>query len=357
MSDIGRTLGKPPATIYALLGARGGFSPRVRCPRPGALSLSEREDIAIWLSQGLSLRAVATRLGRAASTISREVAKNGGQGAYRPVAAEQRAHVAARRPKPCKLETSAKLARVVASKLAKQWSPEQIAGWLRRRHPSSPAMQVSHETIYKTLYIPSRVGLAKGLRRNLRTRRTMRRGRRSTTAGQKRGQIVQAVSIRERPLEANDRAAPGHWEGDLLVGSDNSQVATLVDRCSRLTRLVRISGKDTKTVVSALTSALSRMPKELRRTLTWDRGSELAAHQALTKATNVQVYFCDPQSPWQRGSNENTNRLLRQYMPKGMSLASHTQSDLNRIAGLLNERPRKVLNYQTPTEAHEAAMP
>jgi IS30 family transposase len=238
----------------------------------------------------------------------------------------------------------------VADKLAADWSPEQIAGWLKVTYAELPAMQVSHETIYRSLFVQSRGVLKKALLHHLRRRRTMRRSHLATTAGQRRGEIVDAVSIRERPAEVEDRAIPGHWEGDLVAGSANSHVATLVERQSRYLMLVRVAGKDTGSVVRALTRQVQTLPRGLMSSLTWDRGTELAAHKRFTVATDVQVYFCDPQSPWQRGSNENTNGLLRQYFPKGTDLSTFSQTDLNRVARRLNQRPRKTLGYKTPAD-------
>ena len=239
---------------------------------------------------------------------------------------------------------------VVAEKLAADWSPQQIAGWLRLTYPDNPAMHVSHETIYRSLFVQSRGVLKKELVAHLRRRRTMRRSQHASTAGQQRGQIVDAVSIRERPAEVEDRAVPGHWEGDLLPGAGNSHVATLVERQSRFLMLVRVPGKDTTSVVRALARMVKTLPRGLMSSLTWDRGTELAAHRTFTIATNVRVYFCNPQSPWQRGSNENTNGLLRQYFPKGTDLSTYGQPDLNVVAKRLNTRPRKTLGYETPAD-------
>jgi IS30 family transposase len=238
----------------------------------------------------------------------------------------------------------------VAKKLTLDWSPEQISGWLKRRHSGSEEMQISHETIYRSLFVQARGVLKRELVGHLRTRRMMRRSKQASTRGQPRGQIVDAVSIRERPPEVEDRAVPGHWEGDLLAGSNNTHIATLVERQSRFTLLVKVEGKDTETVVQALTKQVRRLPAELRKSLTWDRGMEMAAHKKFAIATDVQVYFCDPQSPWQRGTNENTNRLLRQYFPKGTDLSACEQTDLNRVAVRLNRRPRKTLGFRSPAD-------
>jgi len=244
----------------------------------------------------------------------------------------------------------------VAFKLSKNWSPEQISGWLELRYPDDERMRISHETIYRSLFIQARGVLKKELQAHLRSRRKMRRSKRATTAGQPRGQIVGAVSIRERPAEVEDRAIPGHWEGDLMSGSKNSHIATLVERQSRFTMLVKVNGKDTETVTAALQKQVAALPTELRRSLTWDRGMEMAQHAALSVATDVNIYFCDPQSPWQRGTNENTNGLLRQYFPKGTDVSGYSQTQLNRIARQLNGRPRKTLGFRTPADIFNAVV-
>ncbi len=270
---------------------------------------------------------------------------------YRAVSADKRAWKFASRKKLSRLAVNRRLQRIVSAKLSLQWSPEQISGWLRQEFPRDETMHISHETIYRSLFIQARGALKKELVQQLRTRRVMRRSRHSSTKGQTRGQIIDAVSIRDRPAEIEDRAIPGHWEGDLISGSQNSHIATLVERKSRYTILVRVDGKDTRSVVKALTKQILRLPSNLRKTLTWDRGTELALHKEFSIATNVQVYFCDPQSPWQRGTNENTNRLLRQYFPKKTDLSPYSQSDLNKVALRLNQRPRKTLNFRSPAEA------
>jgi IS30 family transposase len=244
----------------------------------------------------------------------------------------------------------------VAKKLSLNWSPEQISGWLKRRYPDTEEMQVSHETIYRSLFVQARGVLKKELLGHLRTRRAIRRSKQSRTRGLGRGQIADAVSIRERPAEAEDRAVPGHWEGDLLSGSNNTHIATLVERQSRFTMLVKLQSKDSRMVAQALSKQVRRLPAELRRSLTWDRGLEMAAHKAFSIATDVQVYFCDPQSPWQRGTNENTNRLLRQYFPKGTDLSACSQAELNRTALQLNQRPRKTLAFRSPAEVFNASV-
>jgi len=348
LSEIGRALEKQSASIHGVVRANGGFVPRTRTRRRSALTLFEREELSRGLAQGASLRAIATSLERAPSTVSREVARCGGRERYRAARADEQAWERARRPQPCLLARNARLRQLVARKLAQDWSPEQIAGWLAQTFPADNAMRVSAETIYRSLFIQARGVLRKELQAHLRSRRTMRRSKRATTHGQGRGAIVGAVSIRERPAEARDRAVPGHWEGDLLAGGKNTHVATLVERRSRFTMLVKVRGKDAKTVEGALRRRVRTLPRELRRTLTWDRGMELADHERFTVATDVKVYFCDPRSPWQRGTNENTNGLLRQYLPKDSDLSRHSQPQLNAIARRLNTRPRKTLGYRTP---------
>jgi len=346
--QIGRALAKHHSSIRFVVRATGGFLPRTRRRRASALTLFEREEISRALAQGRALGAIATALGRAPSTISREVAAGGGRGSYRAITADEAAWVRARRPQPCLLARNARLRHVIARKLALDWSPEQICGWLVRTYPDDKAMRVSTETIYRSLFIQARGVLKQELQRHLRTRRRMRRPKALSPKAQRRGTIVDAVSIRERPATAEDRAVPGHWEGDLLAGANNSHVATLVERRSRYLMLVKVSGKDTAAVVDALRRRVRTLPKELRGTLTWDRGKELADHKWFTVATHVQVYVCDPHSPWQRGTNENTNGLLRQYLPKKTDLSRHSQAQLNAIARRINTRPRKTLAYQTP---------
>jgi IS30 family transposase len=290
---------------------------------------------------------MALALGRAPSTIGREIGRNGGSRWYRAAAADKRAWKQALRPKPCKLAEHGPLRQAVAAKLERNWSPEQIAGWLKRTHPGTEACQVSHETIYRSLYVQARGVLKKELMQHLRSRRSIRRSRHATQKGR---QIANAVSIRERPASIEDRAVPGHWEGDLLCGSKNSNIVTLVERQSRYVMLAKVPNRETQTVVNALIKQARKLPDELYKSLTWDRGKELADHQRFTMETKIAVYFCDPQSPWQRGSNENTNRLLRQYFPHGTDLSSYSQAYLNSVARQLNERPRKTLDFHTPAE-------
>jgi IS30 family transposase len=350
MSDIGRVLDKAPGSIFTFLALQGGIarSPRRRAVR--ALTSSEREEISRGLAADESIRAIATRLTRPASTISREVKRNGGRRHYRAGDAEAQAWHRAERPKACRLAQEAKLRTVVAAKLELEWSPEQIAGWLKREYPQDARMHISHETIYRTLYVQARGALKKELVAHLRRRRPMRRSRRYSTAGQPRGRIIDAVSIAERPASIEDRAVPGHWEGDLLAGAKNSHIATLVERQSRFVQLLKVRSKDAETVGRALTRHVQRLPDGLMESLTWDRGLEMAHHKRFTVATDVAVYFCDPQSPWQRGTNENTNGLLRQYFPKGTDLSTVTQAQLDAIALRLNTRPRKTLGFMTPAE-------
>jgi len=284
------------------------------------------------------------------STISREINRNGGRRDYRANAADNAAWHRALRPKRCKLTQNRQLARIVATKLKQLWSPAQIAGWLKRTYPDDERFQVSHETIYRSLYIQARGALKKELTQHLRRTRVMRRSRHHTQKTSDHGQIIDMVSISGRPASARERAVPGHWEGDLIFGSNNSQIATLVERNTRYVMMAKVDGKDTETVINALIKHAHKLPTELYKSLTWDRGKEVADHQRFTLATDIQVYFCDPQSPWQRGSNENTNGLLRQYMPKGTDLSVHSQAKLNSIARQLNERPRKTLNYETPAD-------
>ena len=348
LNAIGRALGRIAHVVRYEVARTGGIPPPARQRARLALTLMEREVISRGLACGTSLRQISRQLHRAPSTVSREVRRHGGRRRYRAAAADRAAWARGRRPKRCRLATSRALRDAVASKLAHAWSPQQIAGWLRRAYPDDPTMRVSHETIYLSLFVQSRGVLKKALQAQLRQRRTMRRPR--TAAPKTGGYIVGAVSIRERPASVEDRAVPGHWEGDLLVGARQSYVATLVERRSRYVCLVRLAGRATRTVVQALTEHVRRLPDGLMTTLTWDRGLELAAHRTFSIATGVQVYFCDPYSPWQRGTNENTNGLLRQYLPKGTDLARYTQAQLDAIARELNTRPRKTLGYRTPAD-------
>ena len=356
MSSIGRLFDRESSSIFSVLSPTGGIRPADRTRGKQALSLAEREEVSRGLSTAQSLRSIARQLGRAPSTISREVSRNGGTASYRATISDQAAWDRAVRPKMCKLACYPALNCAVSAKLQRKWSPEQIAGWLKRAFPGEPHAQVSHETIYRSLYIQARGVLKKELTEHLRARRTIRRSRHASMKGNGLGQIKNMVSISERPASVEDRAVPGHWEGDLIGGSKNSYIATLVERHSRYVMLVKVANKDTNSVVSALIKQSQRLPRELYKSLTWDRGKELADHPRLTLATDVDVYFCDPQSPWQRGTNENTNRLLRQYLPRGTDLSVHSQAKLSGIARQLNERPRKTLHYQTPAEMFQACV-
>jgi IS30 family transposase len=350
MSSIGRLFERSSSSIYPLLSRTGGIRPPVRKRSRLALTLAEREVISRGIAACHSFRAIARQLCRPASTVSREIRRNGGPDKYRAACSDQAAWERALRPKLCKLSGNAYLQRVISEKLVIHWSPEQIAGWLKRRHSDEEHHQVSHETIYKSLFVQTRGVLKKELMRHLRTKRTIRRSRHASLKRDGLGQITDAASIRERPASVEDRAVPGHWEGDLIGGSKNSYIATLVERHTRYVMLAKVPNKDTRSVVSALIKQAHNLPREVYKSLTWDRGKELADHKRFTLATDIDVYFCDPHSPWQRGTNENTNRLLRQYFPKGTDLSAHSQAKLNAVARQLNERPRKTLQYQTPAE-------
>lgn len=350
LTAIGRALGKLEGSIFTLVVAQGGIAPAPRCRARRALSAEEREQISRGLIAGESIRAIARELGRPASTISREVTRHGGRMQYRAVAADRRAWRRAHRPKACRLALEPELRRIVVTKLKQHWSPEQIAGWLKREYPQDTHMHISHETIYRTLYVQARGALKKELQAHLRRRHAVRRSRNATTVGQGRGQIPDAVSIAERPASVEDRAVPGHWEGDLFFGTRTTQIVTLVERASRFVQLIRVPSAETVAVVQALTRHVQRLPNGIMASLTWDRGKEMTQHRAFTIATDVTVYFCDPQSPWQRGTNENTNGLLRQYFPKGTDLSTVTQAQLNAVARQLNMRPRKTLGFMTPAE-------
>jgi IS30 family transposase len=349
IAAIARSLGRYPATVRWVLKTHGGISPRERKRSERALSLAERESISRGLAQGHSLRQIARELERSPSTVSREVKRHGGKKAYRAQAADQQAWKSALRPKRCLLERRPRLQRAVAGKLKRNWSPEQIARWLKVKHPEDERMRVSHETIYRSLYVQTRGVLKKELMAHLRLGHGMRRSKQSAEHDG-RGRILDAVSIRERPATAEDRAVPGHWEGDLLAGGNNSHVVTLVERQTRYVMLLKIRSKHTAEVVEALKRGIGRLPEELRKSLTWDRGKELSKHKDFSMATDMPVYFCDPYSPWQRGSNENTNGLLRQYFPKGQDLSSKSQRQLDKVARELNERPRKTLGFLAPAE-------
>ena len=350
LHQIGQLFNRAHTSVQGILSRTGGFRPPQRSRSKIALTLAEREEISRAVAEGQSVRSIAARLDRAPSTVSREIKRNGGRANYRAAEADDAAWNRALRPKACKLREDRALARTVADKLRLLWSPEQIAGWLKHTYPRE-SHRVSHETIYRSLFIQARGALKKELLQHLRRTRGMRRSRHYTQkTTDTHGRIADAVSIRERPAAVEDRAVPGHWEGDLLFGDRSSQIATLVERQTRYVMLVKVASNDTATVVNALIKNARKLPQELYKSLTWDRGHEMAGHKRFTLATDIQVYFCDPRSPWQRGSNENTNGLLRQYLPKGIDISSYSQAKLNAVARQLNERPRKTLGYQTPAE-------
>jgi IS30 family transposase len=356
LQQIAQLFDRNHSSIHQILAATGGIRPTPRCRSRWALTLAEREEISRAVVAGQSIRSLAVQIGRAPSTISREIKRNGGQECYRASQADQSAWDRGGRPKTGKLAENRALARIVAGKLQLQWSPEQIAGWLKRTYPDDTSRQVSHETIYRSLFIQARGALKKELVAHLRRTRVMRRSRHHTMKTDNHGRITDTVSISERPASVEDRAVPGHWEGDLMFGSKNSQIATLVERNTRYAMLVKVTGKDTETVINALIKNARKLPEELYKSLTWDRGKEMAEHKRFTLATDIQVYFCDPQNPWQRGTNENTNGLLRQYFPKGTDLSGYSQAQLNAVARKLNERPRKTLNYETPAQRFDQTV-
>jgi IS30 family transposase len=356
LQQIAQLFDRNHSSVERILAETGGIRPAQRCRSRLALTLPEREEISRAVVAGHSIRSIAGRLGRVPSTISREIDRNGGQEDYRASQADQAAWDRAHRPKLCKLTENRVLAHLVADKLRLQWSPGQIAGWLKHAYPGDEEYQVSHETIYRSLFIQARGALKKELLEHLRGTRVMRRSRHHTQKTDNHGRITDAVSISERPATVEDRAVPGHWEGDLLCGSGSSQIATLVERQTRYVMLVKIPSKDTETVINALIKHARKLPHELYKSLTWDRGKELADHKRFTLATDIKVYFCDPQNPWQRGTNENTNGLLRQYFPKGTDLTVHSQMKLNAVARRLNERPRKTLDFETPAERFNACV-
>lgn len=354
MSVIAKDIGKPPATVYSYLLYHGGIEPCPRVRRGSSLSFDEREAISRGLACKRSLRGIAKDIGRSPSTISREVSRNGGAQKYRAASAEDAFLKKCKRPKPLKLAVNVPLRKEVARLLAADWSPQQISGWLKKTADAEQQMYVSHETIYKSLFIQTRGLFREELKKHLRTKRMFRHAKSHHVAT--RGQIVDAVSIRERPAEVEDRALPGHWEGDLIIGAHNSAIATVVERRSRFTVLCKLKDRKTVSVIESLTEQMKRLPQHVLRSLTWDRGQEMAAHKSFTVATDMAVYFCDPSSPWQRGSNENTNGLLRQYFPKGKGMAMYTQDQLDEIANKLNTRPRKTLGFKTPAEVFDEAL-
>jgi IS30 family transposase len=356
MNSIGRLFERSSSSIYPLLERTGGIRPPERTRSRLALTLGEREEISRGLVANQSLRSIARGLKRPASTVSREVLRNGGAKHYRATQSDAAAWKRTHRPKLCKLAGNVYLCRTISAKLTRKWSPQQIAGWLMREHPDEEDKRVSHETIYRSLFIQTRGVLKKELLSHLRATRSIRRSRHATMKRSGLGQIKDTISIRERPADVEERAVPGHWEGDLIAGSNNSFIATLVERHTRYVMLAKVDNKDSHSVVQALIKQAHKLPKELYRSLTWDRGSEMAGHKTFTLATDIDVYFCDPRSPWQRGTNENTNRLLRQYFPRGTDLSIHSQAKLSAVARQLNERPRKTLGYETPAERFNACV-
>ncbi len=350
MHAIARLFDRGHSSVQGILSQTGGIRPAQRKRSQLSLTLAEREEISRGVVAGQSFRSMAASLGRAPSTISREIKRNGGRRRYRANKADQAAWGRAHRPKTCKLVENQALSLIVASKLKQRWSPEQIAGWLKKTYAEDENYQVSHEIIYRSLYVQARGALKKELIKHLRTQRTMRHSRHGNRSGEGQGQIKDMIAISERPASVEDRAVPGHWEGDLIVGSNDSYLATLVERHTRYVMLAKVNGKDTKTVINALIKQSKKLPRELYKSLTWDRGKELSDHKRFSLATDIDVYFCDPQSPWQRGSNENTNGLLRQYFPKGTDLSVHSQKHLNNVACELNNRPRKTLEFCSPAE-------
>jgi IS30 family transposase len=356
LRSIGRLFDRPSSSIFNILAPTGGIRPPIRKRSKRTLTLSEREEISRGTVADLSIRSIAKHLNRSPSTISREIKRNGGYGNYRATQADLSAWERAHRPKQCKLACNRSLIRTVGTKLQLNWSPEQIAGWLKVEYPNDENNHVSHETIYRSLFVQARGVLKKELQQYLRSQRAIRRSKHASLKRDGLGQITNAVSISERPASVEDRAVPGHWEGDLIAGSNNSYIATLVERHTRYVMLAKVKNKDTESVVSALIKQSKKLPTELYKSLTWDRGKEMAGHQRFTLATDIDVYFCDPQSPWQRGSNENTNGLLRQYFPKGTDLSVHSQTKLNAVARQLNERPRKTLEFETPAQRFNACV-
>jgi IS30 family transposase len=350
LHQIAQLFDRAHTSVQGILSRTGGFRPPQRSRSKIALTLAEREEISRAVAEGQSVLSIAARLARAPSTVSREIKRNGGRANYRAAEADDAAWDRALRPKVCKLAKDRALARIVADKLRLLWSPEQIAGWLKHTYPRDESHRVSHETIYRSLFIQARGALKKELLQHLRRTRGMRRSRHHTQKTEVHGRIADAVSISERPASVEDRAVPGHWEGDLMFGGRSSQIATLVERQTRYVMLVKVARQDPVTVVNALIKHARKLPQELYKSLTWDRGKEMHGHKRFTLATDIQVYLCDPRSPWQRGSNENTNGLLRQYLPKGIDISSYSQAKLNAVARQLNERPRKTLGYQTPAE-------
>ncbi len=356
MRAVARELGRAHGSVRTMVESYGGVRPHPRIRSSRHLTLVEREEISRGMAAGESLRSIGVRLGRSASTVSREVARNGGRSGYRAHRADLAAVWRARRPKRCKLAANPRLAYAVEEKLGEWWSPQQISGWLKEAYPDDPEMWVSHETIYLTLFVQGRGALKHELSQCLRTHRAIRRPavKRVPTG---KGQIREPVMISERPAEANDRAVPGHWEGDLLMGRRQTAIGTLVERWSRYVMLFGLpDGNSAESVRTALAETIRRLPEHLWQSVTWDQGKEMAHHARFTIDTGIQVYFCDPKSPWQRGSNENTNGLLRQYFPKGTDMSALTQDDLDAAAHSLNTRPRQTLEWMTPSQKLAEAL-
>jgi len=350
-AEVGRRLGFPGVTVSRYVARFGGIRPRARRRAARCLTLAEREEVSRAIARGESARAIARALGRSHTTIAREIDRCGGRRAYRAHSAEREAWQRARRPRPTKLELCGELRRLVSERLRDDHSPQQIAGWLRFAYPDNEQMQVSHETIYRALYVQTRGTLKRELTQHLRTRRQRRFARSQSSKRQGQGKVAEMVMISERPPEVEDRAVPGHWEGDLLIGTKNNAIATLVERSTRYCQLVALpDGHGAEAVCEALKHSIKTLPPQLRRSLTWDQGSEMSEHRRFSVESGVDVYFCDPRSPWQRGSNENTNGLLRQYFPKGKSLEGVSQEHLDEVARKLNTRPRQTLGFRTPAE-------
>ena len=348
---IARHMGRDRGTVWKVVTATGGIPPRTPQRSWRELRVGEREELSRGLAMGESCRAIARRLGRAASTVSREVHRNGGRQSYRAAAADGAAVGRRRRPKPGKLTLSSALRAEVEAGLQLDWSPKQISAWLKREYSDNPQMQISHETIYVSLYVQGRGSLRAELTKHLRTRRTYRRAK-NEIRRQGPKMLPDPIMISERPAEANDRAVPGHWEGDLLLGTPTTAIGTLVERSTRYVMLFTLArGPRAQAVREGIATSIVKLPLSLRRSLTWDQGAEMSQHQRFTVETGVAIYFCDPGHPWQRGTNENTNGLLRQYFPKGRTLAHVTQAELDRVADQLNGRPRETLGWRTPTEA------
>jgi transposase, IS30 family len=354
---IAKHLDRQNSSLRMFIADHGGKRPSARERSDLRLSLHEREEISRGLAAGLSMRAIAATLHRSPSTVCREVNANGGPAKYRALQADRGAERRALRPKRAKLSQCRRLRGAVERKLEARWSPQQISSWLAETYPDDPEMQVSHETIYQSLFVQGRGSLRKELHSCLRTGRAMRRAKAYTKGAVGQGQLRNMVMISERPAEVADRAVPGHWEGDLIFGQKMTAIGTLVERHSRYVILLKLpNGHSAPAVRKVMTKRILTLPAQLRRSVTWDQGKEMAEHVQFTIDTGVQVYFCDPKSPWQRGSNENTNGLLRQYLPKKTDLSIHSQRQLDAIARSLNTRPRQTLGWMTPSKAFANAV-